>query len=376
MSPSFWGAVWFVLFGTLAGCSATETHTEDDADVLEDTDLPEDTDASQDTDDPEDTGASGDTDPPEESLSDFELCFQEIRGDGTQLEPDYDQFNPTIGTHCSGTNHQDITGVERVVFLGDSITVGTPPTSDNEMYRNILADTLAARFGLSQAGALWKAVNLIDGTALFQEWGDFASCARWGARADDLMDDDTQVADCLPADKRNLNTLVIMTIGGNDLARLTKGFQEGKPIADLWTDTQTYMAQVRQAVAWIKEPGRFPNGVHVIYTNLYEFTDATGDTSACPAAGLAGYGDAVTDPALEEMVVWSLEQYMDIAVQTQSDMLFLLESFCGHGYRRDDASGRCYRGPDAELWFDLTCTHPNPAGHRVIADMMMDVVVE
>ena len=128
---------------------------------------------------------------------------------------------------------------------------------------------------------------------------------------------------------------------------------------------------------WLgSRPGQFPNGVHVIYTNLYEFTDATGDTSACPAAGLAGYGDAVTDPALEEMVVWSLEQYMDIAVQTQSDMLFLLESFCGHGYRRDDASGRCYRGPDAELWFDLTCTHPNPAGHRVIADMMMDVVLE
>jgi len=28
------------------------------------------------------------------------------------------------------------------------------------------------------------------------------------------------------------------------------------------------------------------------------------------------------------------------------------------------------------LWFDLTCIHPNPTGHEVIADMFMDVVLE
>jgi len=254
--------------------------------------------------------------------------------------------------------------------------VGTPPTTDDELYRSILADQLAGEFGLSQAGSLWKAVNVFDGTALFQEWGDFASCAKWGARTDDLMKDNSQVEDCMPADKRDQKTLVVMTIGGNDLANLTKGFQEGKPIGDLWTETENYMRWMREAVEWIKEPGRFPNGVYVVFTNLYEFTDGTGDTSSCPAANLAGFGSAVTDPALEEMVLWSMEQFMSIAVDTQSDMLFLLEHFCGHGYKRDDPTGRCYRGPDAELWFDLTCTHPNPAGHQVIADMMMTVVRE
>ena len=372
MSPRLWGVVWRVLFGTLAGCSATEPRQTPDSSQRE----PDSGDVLQDTGVSQDTGAPEDTDPPEETLSPFEECYKEIRGDGTQREPDYDQFNPVIGAHCSGTNHQDIRGIERVVFLGDSITVGTPPTTDNEMYRNILADALASKFGLSQAGALWKAVNLIDGTALFQEWGDFASCARWGARTDDLMQDNRQVQECLPSEKQHLNTLVVMTIGGNDLAHLTKGFQEGKPVADLWTDTQQSMSHVREAVTWMKTPGRFPGGIHVVFSNLYEFTDATGDTRSCPAAGLAGYGDAVTDPALEEMVVWSMEQFMEIAVDTQSDMLFLLESFCGHGYRREDVTGRCYRGPDSALWFDLTCTHPNPVGHQVIADMVMDVVGE
>ena len=34
------------------------------------------------------------------------------------------------------------------------------------------------------------------------------------------------------------------------------------------------------------------------------------------------------------------------------------------------------RGPDAELWFDLTCIHPNPTGHGVLSDLFLDVVNE
>jgi hypothetical protein len=36
----------------------------------------------------------------------------------------------------------------------------------------------------------------------------------------------------------------------------------------------------------------------------------------------------------------------------------------------------CYRGPGAEVWFDLTCIHPNPTGHDKITDMFMAVVSE
>jgi len=71
-----------------------------------------------------------------------------------------------------------------------------------------------------------------------------------------------------------------------------------------------------------------------------------------------------------------MEEFMSISVDNDTDMLFLLENFCGHGYNRDDPLGRCYRGPDAELWFDLTCIHPNVRGHETIADMFLDVVNE
>ena len=304
----------------------------------------------------------------------FAECFSDI-GAGNQ-GPDYDQFEPVIGTHCSGTDHQDIVGVERVVFLGDSVTVGSPPTPAEGWYRNLLADQLADTWGFDKPGWFWQNANLVDGTVYAQDEGAFSSCAKWGARSDDLMQDNTQVEDCFPQERRGETTLVVMTIGGNDLSSLTKGFIEGKSHDELWAQTHEMMQLVRDAVTWIKEPGRFPNGVYVIFTNLYEFTDATGDTASCPAANLAGFGDAVTDPALEEMVIWSMEQFMSIAVDTDSDMLFLLESFCGHGYNYDDPDGRCYRGADAELWFDLTCIHPNDAGHAAMADMFMKVIRE
>ena len=79
---------------------------------------------------------------------------------------------------------------------------------------------------------------------------------------------------------------------------------------------------------------------------------------------------------MAEMVVWANEQYMAIATETGADMIFLLESFCGHGFNADDPTAPCYRGPGAETWFDLTCIHPNPTGHQQITDMFMAVVNE
>ena len=312
----------------------------------------------------------------EETLSDYEWCFRDILGNGSNPTPDYDQFAPVIGSHCRGTNHQDIQGVERVVFLGDSITVGTPPTSSSQWYRNQLAVSLSNRFNLKQPSWFWKNVDLFEGTSYDQESGDFATCARWGARTDDLLEDNSQLEDCFPASERDKTTLVVMTVGGNDLNNLQEGFQEGRTHSELWAQTEAYMALYREAMEWLTDdPSTFPNGVFVVSANLYEYTDGTGDVASCPAANLSGYSN-ISDPELAEMVVWSMEEYMSVAVDTQTDMLFLLEQFCGHGYRRDDPNSPCYRGPNSALWFDDTCTHPNATGHSEIAKMVMGVVNE
>ena len=133
----------------------------------------------------------------------------------------------------------------------------------------------------------------------------------------------------------------------------------------------------RDTVTWLKDPANMPGGADVVFTNMYEFTDATADTHSCVSSWFAGYANPIPDPAaLTAMVVWANEQFLKIAVDTRADMVFLFESFCGHGFHAGDPNAPCYRGPNTPVWFDLTCIHPNPLGHQAIADMFLAVVNE
>ena len=67
---------------------------------------------------------------------------------------------------------------------------------------------------------------------------------------------------------------------------------------------------------------------------------------------------------------------MRIAVETGTDMVFMLEHFCGHGWEHDNPESQCYMGPDTPRWIDITCIHPTPEGHQAIADMFWSVVQE
>jgi hypothetical protein len=113
----------------------------------------------------------------------------------------------------------------------------------------------------------------------------------------------------------------------------------------------------------------------VVFSNIYEFTDATGDLASCPAASVAGFG-SVAAPQMTPAYLRSTEQYMRIAVEHHVDMVFSLENFCGHGFHRDDPNSVCYRGPDTEAWFDLTCIHPNPTGHAALARLFTTTIAE
>jgi lysophospholipase L1-like esterase len=265
------------------------------------------------------------------------------------------------------------------VFLGDSVTVGTPPTDVNPgaVYRAILAKKLAKLFNLTPPGPLWGGADVINGVAAPHESGDFISCAKWGARTDDLMKDNQQVTDCIPAGERDKHYLVIMTMGGNDIDAITKdggGTSPAKTIPQLWQDAQSFVQLLRDAVTWMKDSKNVPGGVDVVFANNYEFTDGTGDVSSCSSSAIAGIQPWQDLQAQKDIVIWTEEQYMKIAVDTHSDMIFMLESFCGHGYKRNDPTAPCYRGPNEPLWFDLTCIHPNAAGHAALAQLFYDTI--
>jgi lysophospholipase L1-like esterase len=274
-------------------------------------------------------------------------CFADLAG--PVQGPDYDQFKPVIQSQCAGTHQQQIAGVEKLVFVGDSITTGTPPNLPNQIYRTILANDLVQKFGPL----------------------DISDCSAWGARMRDLLDPSgkEQLLHCLPNAVEQKRTLVIMTMGGNDIASWAK---DNLDVATATAAADDAATLLRQAVAWVKDPARFPNGSYFVFANDYEYTDTSGDLLSCPAASLAGFKQ--NWPQGAPAVVHFQEQLMKAAVDYGADLVFLLEHFCGHGYRRTDPTLQCYRGPNAELWFDLTCIHPNPTGHAQVADLFQRVI--
>lgn len=304
-------------------------------------------------------------------------CFAAQWGDDPSV--DYDQFGPVVGSHCRGTNHQDIVGVEQVVYVGDSITVGTPPTLTPQWWRNQTADALAQRFGLEAPSRGWRNVDLIDGVAAQTFSGDFASCAKWGARTDDLLlDPHRQLETCLPEELRSERTLVLMSIGGNDIYSLLEDARAGVDEATMRATYGQAVQDLRDAVEWLVEPGRFPNGVYVIFANTYDFTDPHGveDMARCEGAQLIRMDDPLRDPRVQDIFADAQEEYVRLAVETGTDVVFLGETFCGHGYAWDDPGGRCYRGRDAALWLDFTCEHPNTRGHDALTESFLAVVDE
>lgn len=271
-------------------------------------------------------------------------CFPEF----VELGIDYDQFDVVCQAHCNGTNHQTIDGVEKVVFLGDSITAGAPGTPPNRQYKALLTDMLEARFGDIEIG----------------------DCSRGGATTRDFLSGGRQIPSCFP-DVEDKKTLVVFTMGGNDFF----------PLAVQQANRETAMRAVdgivermEEAVAFFSDESKFPNGVYVVYSNVYEFTGATADLSVCPVAGLAGF--AVNWPLGIEIFARLDTEYTRIAVEHQRDVVFMEERFCSHGFVTTNPESPCYTGMPEQTWFNGDCIHPNTAGHRQLANFFYSVITD
>ncbi|MCA9688735.1 MAG: SGNH/GDSL hydrolase family protein [Myxococcales bacterium] len=335
----------------------TDSDTTDATDPTDTTDPT--TDPTTDTD--TDTGEPGDVG----------SCFTDKFSELVPLA-DYDQYMPIVGSHCVGTNHQDIEDVERVVFLGDSVTVGTPPTPAQQFYRAQLADALAMKFGIAAPDIIWKQANPFDGKSASKSSGAFSSCSEWGARTDDFV---AQIADCFDGPQLE-RTLIVITMGGNDLASIAKDATDPNnplPMDQVLQKTADAAQLLDDAVVWLTDPMNFPNGSFVIYANVYEYTDRTGDLGICQAAqfqnlqGMWPEGMPVINSFNEAL--------METAVSTGTDMIFMSEEFCGHGFYHDEPTTVCYE-EGASNWFDFTCIHPTPEGHGNLAGLFMAVVDE
>jgi hypothetical protein len=165
-------------------------------------------------------------------------------------------------------------------------------------------------------------------------------------------------------------------MGGNDTFAAATEVMETGTVHAAAEVLERAVGYQRDSMRWFRdnEDVMFPNGVYVITGNVYEFTDATGDMGSCPLAENLGFAGVI--PEIRDAYVYINEAFLEIAVETRTDSIFMLEQFCGHGFNAADPDNECYRGPDAQTWFDPTCIHPNTEGHAAIAQMFLDVVEE
>lgn len=287
--------------------------------------------------------------PPESAgLTACQILKRDIGG----LAPDYSSLNAKIGSHCFGTNHQDIKDVELLVFVGDSVTRGTPPTPVEKYFREQMGVRLKAKFpGL-----------------------EIRDCSKWGAKMDDLLTGDKQLTSCIKEEVVNKRTLIVMTMGGNDMQSIAKKSIGGETLEQGMKRADDALKHFQDAMTWSKDAKRFPKGSYVVFANVYEFTDSTGDVTACPVSQAVGFTAPWKDGA--QVFAHFNKKLLTIAVSMQIDMMFMFEHFCGHGFFNEDPQNACYLGPDTPRWFDGTCTHPNPDGHTRIADMFMATINE
>ncbi|MEZ4436998.1 MAG: hypothetical protein R3F65_31775 [bacterium] len=286
--------------------------------------------------------------------------------------PDYAAASPTFGSHCFGTDHQDIVGVKQVVFLGDDFLIGDERAPGAQM-RALIAPRLAARFHITPPAADWTEIDLIDGLPATRRSGDFIVCAGPGARAEEL--DGPLLTDCLDDIERRHATLVIMQIGLGDLEAIATQIDETVDLdllpSQLGPLLDRSMRSIRSAIGWLRDRDHLPRGAFVVLVNQIDLTDGTGDTRGCPD------WPALDRPRQEifRLLVGRFNTaLMGIAVEEGVDVVLAQEQFCGYGPLAEDPDPICDRDGAREVVGN--CRSLMPDGEQRLAELVEAVILE
>ena len=91
------------------------------------------------------------------TIPSYEECFPHLV---EHFDGIYDDLSTTeLAPECSGTKSQKISDIEHVVFLGDSVTVGTYPTDVDGFYRTLLTEKLTDYYDLELPEKDWFEVD-------------------------------------------------------------------------------------------------------------------------------------------------------------------------------------------------------------------------
>lgn len=237
--------------------------------------------------------------------------------------------------------------VVRVVFLGDSITAGQGVFNPRSDYASLLVDNDDDNWpdhAEADLEARFPGLEVID-------------VSRSGATTEDVL------ATQLPAIEDQLGpvvsgtTLVVGTVGGNDIGDLLFGF------GDVEAEVTRISDNVAAIANWFGDPTRFPDPTYTYLTNIYEPTDDQAQADEC----FYGIDVAFLQPAFLDINARTREA----AQRDNWAWIDLYGHFLGHGMNYDEPEIEYYHPDDPTLWLASDCIHPNGRGHHEVRRLFL-----
>jgi lysophospholipase L1-like esterase len=231
----------------------------------------------------------------------------------------------------------------RIVFLGDSITAGVGASKDSLAYPELLVEDTSNKwsdFADLDLESMYGDVPVVDGS-------------KGGATSGSVM---TQQLDDLEGLLGGYpvtgETIVVFTVGGNDMQEALNPFADANEIA------QATLFNFGAIVDELQDPAKFPDGVYVYATNVYEPTDGRGQTDGC----FLGFDFSADLPVLDQFN----DDLRAMAEDKGFSVVDLRGHFGGHGWNHTDSSLPTHDPDDPSVWLDADCIHPNDRGHHEV----------
>ncbi len=266
--------------------------------------------------------------------------------------------------HAHGRGPAAVGQAARLVVLGDSISAGAGASSAAMSYASLLHRNVDAFYPGHQGEDL---------VARFGPQLAFYNGAVIGETTDGILHRQ------LPRLRKHLfsgeqsalrgHTVVVLTAGGNNLRRELGpgGSLEGATFAAALQDLE-------EVFGFFNDPQRFPDGVTLYFSTIYDMTDGTDSAHLC----ISGLRFAGLSHALQQ---WKLG-YLALAdnfnrilaagegAQLQRPTLRVVpidahRSFLGHGFNYAVDANDHHDRSDPTLWLsEQDCIHPNNRGHH------------
>lgn len=233
----------------------------------------------------------------------------------------------------------------RTIFLGGAVTDGRGASDDDLAYPALLRRNDAA---------VWPDAVGVDLRTLFPDLAEVHNVADGNPTVPTILEEQLPALAAALGDSVEGQTLVVLTVGGKDLAA-----QEGT-VGQL-------IDGIDELIEFFQDPERFPDGVFIYLPTLYN-----------PADGLVRAEpdclDVVEAGAVRAMIPNLNRRLFDLAVEREIALVDTYDHFAGHGYFFDDEDAPAYDAEDPTGWL-ADCRAPNDRGHHELRRLFYAAMV-